>query len=62
MSDGKSLFEQYELDAFLGDHAGDYDVDAIVEEATYVDYSDGNRYWAEGIDLADVCARHDLTA
>ena len=55
-------FEMYELEAYLGDFAGDFDVDAIVDEATYVDPRTGNRYWREGVDLNEVCARHDTTA
>ena len=55
-------FEMYELEAYLGDFAGDFDVDAIVDEATYVDPRTGNRYWREGVDLNEVCARHDATA
>ena len=39
-------FQQYELDAYLGDFAGDFDVEAIVGEVTYVG-SDGNRYWRD---------------
>lgn len=58
MSD--SIYQDYELEAFLGEHIEDFDVEAIIDEATYVDYSDGNRYWKDGIDLAEICAKHDL--
>lgn len=61
MSDG-AIFQQYELDAYLGDFAGDFDVEAILDEATFVDPKTGNRFWREGIDLAEICQRHDLTA
>ena len=57
----RSIFHQYELDAYLGDFADDFDVDAIIDEATEV-LPDGNRYWVDGIDLAEICARHDLSA
>ncbi len=60
MSD-KVIFQQYELDAYLGDFAGDFDVEAILDEATEVD-ADGNRFWKDGIDLAEICERHDLSA
>ena len=57
----QNLFQQYELDALLGDYADDYDVDAIVEEATEVD-ADGDRVWtAFGNELDDIIERHDLT-
>lgn len=59
MSD-RVIFQQYELDAYLGDFAGDFDVEAILDEATEVG-QDGNRYWKEGIDLAAICERHDLS-
>lgn len=47
-------FEQCELDALLGDFKDDFDVDAIIEEATRV-CDDGNRYWtAEGEELNEI--------
>ena len=55
------IFQQYELDAYLGDFADDFDVDAILEEATEIG-PDGNRYWREDIDLAAICEQHDLSA
>ena len=48
----------YELEAFLGGYASDFDVNAIIEEATVVDGS-GNRYWKEGIDLNGICRRNE---
>ena len=56
----RSIFQQYELDAYLGDFADDFDVDAIIEEVTEVDRN-GNRFWKEDIDLAEICQRHDLS-
>jgi hypothetical protein len=38
------LFQEYELDALLGDFKDDYDVEGIIEDATIV-CDDGNRYW-----------------
>lgn len=61
MEQTRKPFEQYELDAYLGDFADDFDIDAIIDEATEVDYRTGNRYWRDGIDLAEICARHDVT-
>lgn len=57
----KKLFQKHELDAYLGGFDADFDVDAIVEEATEVDYRTGSRYWREDIDLAAICAAHDLS-
>lgn len=56
------LFQEYELDAYLGDFEDDYDKEAIIDEATVIDYRTGNRYWREDVDLAEVCQRHDKTA
>lgn len=61
MSNG-NVFQPYELDAFLGDHIGDYDIDGIIAEATELDYEDGNRYWKEEIDLNEICERHEFRA
>ena len=55
----KNLYQEYELEAYLGESIDDFDIEAIVDEATEIDYSDGNRYWKEGIDLAEICAKHD---
>ena len=52
------LFEMYELEAFLGEFVSDFDVDAIIDDATYIE--DGNRFWIEGIDLDAICERHAL--
>ena len=54
-------FERYELDVFLGDFANDFDIDAIIDEATEID-GRGNRVWRDNIDLNEICARHDRTA
>lgn len=61
MTDRKQ-FEMYELEAFIGEFINDYDVEAIIDEATEIDYRTGNRYWKDGIDLAAMRERHDLTA
>lgn len=55
----RSPFEMYELEAFLGDFASDYDIAAIIDDATAIDYSNGNRYWL-GVDLAEVCEQHRI--
>ena len=55
---GKEQFQMYELENFLGDYISDFDVDAIVEEATEVDYRTGNRFWKEGVDLGEIAERH----
>lgn len=60
-ANGKEIFERYALEAFLGESIADFDIDAIIEEATEINPKDGNRYWRDGIDLAEIVARHDLT-
>ena len=55
----ENLFQMYELEALLGDQASDFDIDAIIAEATEVD-ADGDRVWtAFGDDLYEIIARHD---
>ena len=58
----RSLYQEHELEAYLGENADDFDVEAIVDEATEIDYSTGNRVWKDGIDLAEICGRHDVSA
>lgn len=54
-----NLFQMYELEALLGDQASDFDIDAIIAEATEVD-ADGDRVWTVfGEDLYEIIARHD---
>ena len=52
------LFQEYQLDSFLGDSPDDYDIDAIIDEATYIDYQNGNRYWRDDMDLNDIAERN----
>lgn len=55
------LFQRHELDALLGEHAGDFDVEGIIADATEVD-GDGNRRWtAFGDDLCAILEAHDTT-
>lgn len=56
----KSVFQKHELEAYLGGFEGDFDVEAIIGDATEVDFRTGRRYWREGIDLAAICESHDL--
>lgn len=57
--DNDRLFQRYELEAFLGDYVDDYDVDAIIEEVTAVNYKDGNRYWTvDANELVKAVLRH----
>lgn len=51
------LFEAYELDAFLGEFISEFDVDAIIDDATYI--KGGKRYWKNGIDINDICKKHE---
>lgn len=56
-----SIYQRHELEAFIGiENLGGFDIEAIEAEATEIDYGTGNRVWREGIDLAEVCARHDI--
>lgn len=49
-----ALFDMNDLEALLGDFVDDYDLDAIVNEATKFTF-DGERYWiAEGDALNDI--------
>lgn len=58
--DNDRLFQRYELEAFLGDYVDDYDVDAIIEEVTAVNYKDGNRYWTvDANELVKAVKRHE---
>lgn len=42
------------LEDYLGEFVGDYDLDAMESEFSYVDYGTGNRYWKpEYADMAD---------
>ena len=53
-----SRFDYYELEAYLGEFACDYDIDAIIDDATVIDYETGNRFWKDDIDLASICEAH----
>ena len=57
-------FDYWELDAYLGDFVDDYDVDAIIDEVTEIDYRTGNRYWKDLTDeeLWAICEAHDLSS
>ena len=58
----ENIFQMYELEAFLGEYIDDYDIDAIIDEATETSYKDGNRYWKVDADeLSKIAARHDIT-
>ena len=57
----RNIYQKHELEAFIGkENLGDFDIEAIEAEATEIDYSTGNRVWKEGVDLAEVCAKHDM--
>lgn len=55
-----NLYERYELEAYIGsENLKDFDIDAIEDEATEIDYGTGNRVWRDGIDLNAICAAHE---
>lgn len=55
-----NLFTIDELLGFLGSYADEYDIDAIVDEVTEIDYRTGNRYWIEldESELFNICEAH----
>ena len=56
-----ALFQRHELDALLGDFAGDYDVEGIIGGATKTDES-GNRVWTVfGDELSAIIESHDTS-
>lgn len=58
----RPTYQRYELEAFLGDYADDYDVDAIEAEATEYDPATGRTVWTPDAvrDLWSICERHEL--
>lgn len=58
-SDQGERFEMHELESYLGEFADDFDIDAILDDATVVNPYDGNRYWRVNIDLAEICRNHE---
>lgn len=52
----RNVYDEHEVDVFLGDEAEEYDYWGIMDEATFED--DGIRYWRPNVDLAEVCERH----
>lgn len=58
----RKAYQRAELEAFLGEYAGDYDVDAIEDEATETDPKTGAQLWTpEAVrDLMSICERHEL--
>lgn len=61
-ANGKSIFQDYELDSYLGDSAEDYDRDAIIGEVTEIG-NDGNRYWKDldEDEFSAIVAKHDIS-
>lgn len=57
-------YQRYELEAYLGEYADDYDVSAIEAEATEYDPKTGRTVWTpEAVrDLWSICERHELYA
>lgn len=50
----------YEISPALGEYFGDYDIDAIIDEAYTFDYPDGYKQ-REDIDFWDIVSKHDMT-
>lgn len=65
-NDTRTQYQAHEIEALLGDYAGDYDIEALVDEITEVDYRTGNRYYTEeyrSLDddgLAQLLERHEI--
>lgn len=58
----REIYQRAELVAYLGDYVDDYDVDAIEAEATEYDPKTSRTYWKRGINLWEVCERHEIAA
>lgn len=58
----ENVFQMHELEAFLGEYIDDFDIDAIIDEATETSNKDGNRYWkVDAGELAEIAAKHDIS-
>lgn len=58
----RNWYERHVLEAYLGEYAGEFDIDAIEAEATLVSYDTytmGRRYWRDDIDLDEIVRKHD---
>ena len=57
-----TLFYIDELYEFLGEFAEEYDIDGIVEDATFMDYETQMRYWNDisEEELFEICQNHCL--
>ena len=57
-----TLFEEYELEAYLGDFVDDYDAEGIIQEVTFV--RDGKRYWKPEMQDSDefeqIVRKHEI--
>ena len=60
-SNKKPAFSIDHLSGYLGGFWDDFDVDAIIDEATEIDPQTGNRFWTEYAleHLWDICTKHD---
>lgn len=60
MTQKKARFDIFDLAGFLGEFYDQCDVDAVIEEATYVDTVTMERYWIdEGLkNLWKICQKH----
>lgn len=54
---GRDVFQMHELEAFLGE-PDDFDVDEIIDEATFIDYRTGDRIWLIDINLNEICKKN----
>ena len=57
---GREIFEECNFIAYFGGYEDDFDLDAIRDEATEIDYRTGNRYWKDDIDFEEIVARHQI--
>lgn len=62
MSD--NLFYIDELESFIGDCIEEYDIDAIVDVVTEIDYSSNKRYWKDisEAELFEICEAYRVLA
>ena len=56
----KEMFDIADIYGYLGEFYEQYDIDGIVDEVTYMDYSTANRFWTDldAKEFYDACERH----
>ena len=57
---GRKAFYLSEIEDFLGDYSSDYDIEAIVDAVSEIDYETGNRFWKDLTEdeFWEICEAH----